>query len=104
MAMAVNRRRFLAQAAATGVVAALAPRILNSQSAARKPNFIVVLCDDLGYGDIGAFGGTAIKTPAIDQMAREGTRLTNFYPAANLCTPSRAGLLTGRYAVRPGLA
>jgi arylsulfatase A len=98
--MTTSRRRFLAQAGAL----ALAPAVLRAQSRARKPNFIVVLCDDLGFGDVGAFGGTVIKTPHLDRMAAEGVRLTNFYSAANLCTPSRAGLLTGRYAVRTGLA
>jgi len=70
----------------------------------RKPNFIVILCDDLGYGDVGIYGAKNIATPAIDKMAREGVTLTNYYAAANVCTPSRAGLLTGRYAIRAGLA
>src|SRR6476661_5375793 len=81
----ITTRRFLAQAGAL----ALAPAVLRAQSRARKPNFIVVLCDDLGFGDVGAFGGTVIKTPHLDRMAAEGVRLTNFYSAANLCTPSR---------------
>src|SRR5690348_12045499 len=70
----------------------------------RKPNFIVVLCDDLGFGDIGAYGAKLIKTPNIDRMAEEGVRLTDYYAPANVCTPSRAGLLTGRYPIRSGLA
>lgn len=68
------------------------------------PNIILIFCDDLGYGDIGPFGATPIKTPHLDRMAKEGMRLTNFYASANVCTPSRAGLLTGRYAIRMGLA
>ena len=75
-----------------------------SSAAARRPNFIVVLCDDLGYGDIRSTGGRIINTPHLDRMAQEGTVLTDFYAAANLCTPSRAALLTGRYAVRTHLA
>ena len=67
-------------------------------------NIIVVLADDLGYGDLGCDGGTIIRTPNLDRMAAEGTRLSDFYASANLCTPSRAGLLTGRYAIRLGLA
>ncbi|MBO9696932.1 MAG: sulfatase-like hydrolase/transferase, partial [Sphingopyxis sp.] len=63
----------------------------------RVPNFIVIYCDDLGYGDIGPMGGTAIPTPNLDRMAREGMTLTDYYAPANVCTPSRAGLLTGRY-------
>lgn len=70
----------------------------------RKPNIIVILADDLGYGDIGADGGTIIRTPNLDRMAAEGTRFSDFYASANVCTPSRAGLLTGRYAIRMGLA
>jgi arylsulfatase A-like enzyme len=70
----------------------------------RKPNFVVILCDDLGYGDVGIYGAKTIPTPAIDRMAREGIILTDFYSSANVCTPSRAGLLTGRYAIRAGLA
>src|SRR5262249_47928706 len=64
---------------------------------------IVILTDDLGYGDIEPNGGS-IPTPALHRMAQEGLVATNYYAAANVCTPSRAGLLTGRYAVRMGLA
>ena len=71
---------------------------------ARPPNFIVILADDLGYGDLGCDGGRIIRTPSLDRMAREGARFTDFYASANVCTPSRAGLLTGRYAIRSGLA
>src|SRR5215467_856916 len=68
-----------------------------------RPNFIVVLCDDLGYGDIEPYGGS-IPTPAINSMAHEGLVATDYYTPANICTPSRAGLLTGRYPIRTGLA
>ena len=70
----------------------------------RPPNIIVILADDLGYGDLGCDGGKIIKTPNLDRMAAEGVRLTDFYASANICTPSRAGLLTGQYAIRHGLA
>jgi len=69
-----------------------------------KPNFIIIFNDDLGYGDVGLEGSKLISTPNIDQMEREGIRLTNFYSSASVCTPSRAGLLTGRYPIRTGLA
>jgi len=101
--MKIGRRKFLWQVAASGALAAFSPRFGHALPA-RKPNFVVIVCDDLGFGDVGAFGGTLIPTPNIDQLAREGTRLTSFYSSANLCTPSRAGLLTGRYAIRMGLA
>src|ERR1041385_7615465 len=100
--MTIGRREFLWQLAAASALA-VSPQLLNP-APTRKPNFIVILCDDLGFGDIGTFGGNLIPTPNIDQLAREGTKLTNFYSSANLCTPSRAGLLTGRYAIRMGLA
>jgi arylsulfatase A-like enzyme len=70
----------------------------------RQPNFIIILADDLGYGDLGCDGGKVIRTPNLDRMAEEGVRLTDFYASANVCTPSRAGLLTGQYAIRNGLA
>ena len=70
----------------------------------RPPNVVVILADDLGYGDLGCDGGTHIRTPNLDRMAGQGVRLTDFYASANVCTPSRAGLLTGRYAIRSGLA
>ncbi len=61
----------------------------------RKPNFIIVLCDDLGWGDIEPEGGKAIHTPNINRLAQEGNVLTDYYAPQNICTPSRAGLLTG---------
>lgn len=67
------------------------------------PNFVVVFCDDLGYGDIGSFGHPLIQTPNIDRMSVEGQKWTQFYVADPVCTPSRAGLLTGRYPIRNGM-
>ena len=68
-----------------------------------KPNFIIIFADDLGYGDLGVYGHPTIKTPNLNQMAQEGQKWTNFYAAASVCTPSRAGLLTGRLPVRNGM-
>lgn len=68
----------------------------------RPPNFIVFFADDLGYGDLSCYGHPTIRTPHLDRMADEGVRLTSFYAAAPYCTPSRVGLLTGRYPVRTG--
>jgi arylsulfatase A len=67
------------------------------------PNVIILLADDLGYGDLGCYGNATIKTPHLDQLASEGLRLTNFYAAAPVCSPSRAGLLTGRVPQRDGI-
>src|SRR5690349_19199371 len=64
-----------------------------------KPNFIVILIDDMGYGDIGPFGPKLNRTPNLDRMASEGMKLTSFY-AAPVCTPSRAQMMTGCYAKR----
>ncbi len=68
-----------------------------------RPNFVIIYADDLGYGDLGCYGHPTIRTPHLDQMAREGVRFTDFYSAAEVCTPSRAALLTGRYPVRSGM-
>ena len=74
-----------------------------AQTAADKPNFVVIFCDDLGYGDLQSFGNPTIKTPHLDRMVTEGQKWTQFYSADPICTPSRAGLLTGRYPIRNGM-
>jgi len=66
-------------------------------------NIIVILADDLGYGDLSSFGAEGIDTPRLDQLAEDGLKLTEFYAAAPVCTPSRAGLMTGRLAARMGM-
>lgn len=71
-----------------------------AQSKRRKPNVIFILADDLGYGDIGPYGQTRIRTPHLDRMAREGVRFTDFYAASPVCAPSRASLMTGRHQGR----
>jgi arylsulfatase A len=74
-----------------------------SDSEPTSPNFLVILVDDLGYGDLGSFGSTVIQTPNIDGLASEGLLLTDFYASAPMCSPSRAGLLTGRVPYRYGV-
>lgn len=71
--------------------------------AGAKPNVILIFADDQGYGDLGCFGSTKIKTPHIDRLAAEGRKFTNFMVASPVCTPSRAALLTGSYPKRVGL-
>lgn len=68
------------------------------------PNIIVVLCDDLGYGDIGCYGNKIVKTPHLDRFAREGMRFTDCYAAHPNCSPSRTGLMTGRTPTRVGIS
>lgn len=69
----------------------------------RPPNFVIIFCDNLGYGDIEPFGSTVNRTPHLSQMAEEGCRFTHFYVSAGVCTPSRASLMTGCYAQRVGM-
>ena len=86
-----------------GVLACLAT---GSEAFAQKaplPNFIIIFTDDQGYGDLGCFGHPTIKTPNLDRMAVEGQKWTSFYVAANVCTPSRAALMTGRLPIRSGM-
>lgn len=71
--------------------------------AGSRPNVLVILCDDLGYGDLGCFGHPAIRSPNLDRLAAEGSRLTACYSAAPVCSSSRAGLLTGRTPSRTGV-
>ena len=67
-----------------------------------QPNIILINCDDLGYGDLGCYGSTVNKTPALDKMAEEGMRFTDFYMASPVCSPSRGAMLTGCYPPRIG--
>lgn len=67
-----------------------------------RPNFIVIFADDLGYADLGCYGGRGMSTPELDEMARQGRRFSDFYVASPTCTPSRAALLTGCYPLRAG--
>ncbi|MDF1751377.1 MAG: sulfatase-like hydrolase/transferase [Verrucomicrobiales bacterium] len=75
--------------------------VLNAED--ERPNIVVILCDDLGYGDLGCYGHPHIKTPHLDKMAEEGIRYTACYSSAPVCSPSRVGLLTGRSPNRAGV-
>jgi arylsulfatase A-like enzyme len=68
--------------------------------AAERPNIIFILADDLGPGDLSSYGGEIVKTPNIDSIGRDGIRFTQYYSAAPICSPSRAGLLTGQHPGR----
>jgi len=84
------------------VLAAWQPLALAQKVSARAPNIVVILADDLGYGDLGSFGAPNTRTPRLDRMAAEGQKWTNFY-VQPVCSPSRAALLTGRLPVRNGM-
>src|SRR6266545_1450503 len=92
--MAISRREFIAAAAAPALLPA---------DAQRRPNFIVIVADDLGCHDLGCLGATDLKTPHIDALAASGARFTNWYSQAPVCAPSRAALMTGRYPIRAGV-
>lgn len=72
----------------------------NKKEASKKPNIVIIYLDDLGYGDLSCYGATAIQTPNIDALAKEGLRFTNAYATSATCTPSRYGMLTGQYPWR----
>ena len=80
----------------------LASAALTTNAAERKPNFLVILCDDTGWAEFGFQGGKEIPTPHIDSIARNGVRFTNGYVSGPYCSPTRAGLMTGRYQTRFG--
>lgn len=85
------------------VVVVLAFTIHEGAATARKPNIILIVSDDQGYGDLGSFGSDEVKTPHLDRLAAEGVRGTSFYVTWPACTPSRGSILTGRYPQRNGL-
>ena len=94
-------RRFIFLALAAGIIAPLtAPA---AEKAASKPNILIVLSDDLGYGDLACYGNEVVETPNLDRFAKEGLRLTSCYAAAPNCSPARTGLMTGRTPYRVGI-
>ncbi len=94
-----NRRDFLKTAAACAAI----PLLWQCDSSNRKPNIILIMADDLGYGDLGCYGNDWIKTPNIDSLAANGLLFTDYHSNGAVCTPTRAALLTGRYQQRAKL-
>jgi len=94
----MKRREFFKRAGGAAASLAFAPLGLTASS--RKPNIVLIYTDDLGYGDVGCYGATRVKTPNIDRIAGGGLRFTNAHSASATCTPSRYALLTGEYAWR----
>jgi arylsulfatase A-like enzyme len=100
----MERREFL-KCVGMGLVSLAAPGCISISErvgSQRAPNIILIVSDDQGYRDLGCYGSTQVKTPNLDQLADEGVRLKNFYVTWPACTPSRGGLLTGRYPQRNG--
>ncbi|MDP7302294.1 MAG: sulfatase-like hydrolase/transferase, partial [Pirellulaceae bacterium] len=81
----------------------IAPAFAKTTPEKSRPNFVVIFIDDMGYGDIEPFGSKQNRTPNLTRMAVEGRKLTSFYVASPVCTPSRAALMTGCYPQRVGL-
>ncbi len=108
--MKISRNTYFSQSAIALFILAIGLLILpatlhpvQAQSKSSQPNFIIIFTDDQGYGDLGCYGHPTIKTPNLDRMAAEGQKWTSFYVAANVCTPSRAALMTGRLPIRSGM-
>ena len=87
--------------AASAVAAIMTARPNIGAQSSSSPNIVIILADDMGWGDLGSFGNPNIRTPRLDQMAAEGQKWTNFY-VQPVCSPSRAALLTGRLPIRSG--
>ena len=94
----IPRRQFVATAGAALAGAAGAPWLLSRPP--RPPNLLFILADDMGYGDLSSFGRRDYQTPELDRLGQSGVRFTNAYSAASVCTPTRAGFITGRYPAR----
>ena len=102
----MNRRDFLRNAGLAAMTAGLGSAMIPAAAQGpgqRPPNIVVILADDLGYGDLGCYGNPAVSTPHLDALAREGMRFTDFHSNGPMCSPTRAALLTGRYQNRMGI-
>lgn len=96
-----SRREFLLRTTALTAGATLGPSLLAAES--KRPNVLLIMVDDLGYGDLSCYGATDLKTPHIDRLMAEGMRFREFYANCCVCSPSRAALLTGRYPEMVGI-
>jgi arylsulfatase A len=97
-----NRQVWVCLLLVTTCVAVASPQVGHAADGQRPANVVLILVDDQGYYDLGCYGASEVATPHIDRLAREGVRLTDYYAAAPICSPSRAGLLTGCYPRRVG--
>ena len=99
----MNVRTIITAAAAAFTLTAFSANAENPEPSGAKPNIVLILADDLGYADIGAYGNKLNRTPHLDRMAREGLRFTDFHSNAANCSPTRAAILTGQYQQRCGI-
>ena len=97
----INRRVFVRSLCAGGMLSALVGIAMGQPSSDRRPNVILVMTDDQGYGDLACHGNPVIKTPSLDKLFAQSVRLTDFH-VSPVCTPTRASLMTGKDAVRTG--
>ncbi len=99
----MNRRDFL-KTMGIGAAAVAVPKSAGqAESLSKKPNIILIMADDLGYGDLGCYGNSSVRTPNLDSLAEGGLRFTDFHSNGAVCSPTRAALLTGRYQQRCGI-
>ena len=103
MKSGMERREFLKLTALVMAGIGRRGRGQTQETPRRKPNIVIILADDLGYGDVGCYGNPVNKTPHIDALAAEGLRFTDFHANGAVCSPTRAALLTGRYQQRMGI-
>src|SRR5918994_3672158 len=93
----IQRASFLFVAAMASILAAVSDRPTAWQQRPAGPNILLIHADDLGYGDVSAYGQAKFQTPSLDRLAREGTRFTQYYSGSTVCAPSRAALMTGKH-------
>ena len=98
----LNRRQFLAASGTAAASLAWPSRgvATDSSSEARRPNFVFIFADDLGWGDLGCYGNRQIKTPNLDELAKKGTLFTQFYVNGSVCSPSRTSIMTSHFPAR----
>jgi N-acetylgalactosamine-6-sulfatase len=99
-----NRRQFL-NAVGAAAVSTLPVRAFAGKNTTRgrKPNFVFIFADDLGWGDLGCYGNRQIKTPNLDELAKKGTLFTQFYVSGSVCSPSRTSIMTSHFPARHGV-
>src|SRR3546814_19180398 len=95
-----SRRSFISFLGGSGAALAAAPLANLSAPKAQPPNIVLITADDLGYGDLSSYGRVDFQTPVLDRLSSQGTRFTQAYSIAPVCTPTRVGLMTGRYPAR----